>query len=429
MERGSRTGDVVRRERMDPMSGVFDNPKAYEKADTDSGPWVLVTPVSQIAARPVEWLWNGRIPRGMLSMVEGNPDVGKSTVLLDIAARVTRGWKMPDKSGGGDPRAVVLLSAEDDPAKVIRPRLEAGGADLERVVLISIQGKGDGREPVISDADVALIEQAIVDEKAALLIVDPLVAYLPDGVDSNSDHSVRRALVRLKGLAERTDCAVVCVRHWRKASTDNALYRGSGSIGFIAASRSGLVVGRDPEDESGKRRVLASSKMNLAPLPPSLSFCLEVKLDATFPHVKWGEVSKHSASALTSPESEKDRSAVDDAANFLEERLADGWVPVKVIMKEGKEQGISEPSIRRAKKRLKLRKDHLGKPGDEDQLWVWGLALDALEGDQAAQYDLSIQELIMLASGPTVSPSKDRPTPKVVKVEDVVTIFDGEVQP
>jgi len=138
---------------MDPMSGVFDNPKAYEKADTDSGPWVLVTPVSQIAARPVEWLWNGRIPRGMLSMVEGNPDVGKSTVLLDIAARVTRGWKMPDKSGGGDPRAVVLLSAEDDPAKVIRPRLEAGGADLERVVLISIQGKGDGREPVISDAD------------------------------------------------------------------------------------------------------------------------------------------------------------------------------------------------------------------------------------------------------------------------------------
>src|SRR5262249_15606990 len=163
------------------------------------------------------------------------------------------------------------------------------------------------------------IEEAVWTEQASVLIADPVVAYMPDATDTNSDHSVRRALGRLKPLAERTRCAVVCVRHWRKGASENPLHRSGGSVGFIAAGRSGLVVGIDPDDESKRRRVLAVSKANLAPIAPSLAFQLVPSEDPQYARVEWLGVSDHAAHALTS--GLKERSAIHEAEDFLRERL------------------------------------------------------------------------------------------------------------
>jgi hypothetical protein len=206
------------------------------------------------------------------------------------------------------------------------------------------------------------------------LIVDPLVAYLQDGVDTNSDHSIRRALIKLKPLAERTGCAVVAVRHWKKAATDKALYRGGGSIGFIGAARSGLVVGYDPDDETKRTRIFAVSKTNLAPIAPSLAFVLAVPPGADMPRVEWLGVSSQSADALTAePPPRKDTAEMDEATAFLRSFLAGGPLPAKEVKREAKERDITEPTLRRAKKRLGVvaEKEGFGSEGR----WMWRLDL------------------------------------------------------
>jgi AAA domain len=280
---------------------------------------------------------------------------------------------MPDGSGGGEPRTVILLSAEDDPGAVIRPRLEAAGAYLDRVVLLSMRTDSGTREPVISDADVGKMETAILSESAALLIVDPVVAYLPDGTDTKSDHNVRRVLGRLKTLAEHTGCAVVGIRHWRKSESENSLYRGGGSIAFSAAARSVLVVGRDPDDEAGRTRILASAKQNLAPIPPSLAFHLHVEPGSEVPRIEWEGVSGHSANVLTAANGEgKDRTKLQDGVAFLEEVLAEGPVPQTAVEAEAKAQEIAMGTLRRSKRKRGI----VSEKSPDGSCWFWRLPVD-----------------------------------------------------
>src|SRR5262252_7265677 len=136
---------------------------------------VRVRRLTSIEPKPVDWLWPGWIPAGTVTVLDGDPGLGKSTLLLDLAARVSRGLSMPDGSRGGAPAGVVILSAEDDPARVIRPRLELAGADLERVALVSIlTGDGAEREPTIDAPDLKRVEAAVREVSARLLVVDPL---------------------------------------------------------------------------------------------------------------------------------------------------------------------------------------------------------------------------------------------------------------
>jgi hypothetical protein len=337
----------------------------------------VVTRMSEIEARAVEWLWEGRIPVGMLTLFEGDPGVGKSTTLYDVVARVTRGWAMPSELGSEtsgivrEPRTVLLLSAEDDPHAVIRPRLDAAGADVERVIILKMQTEDGTREPLITEQDVAAWVEVVREHAVALVVVDPIVAYLPDGTDTNNDHSIRRALGRLKPLAE-SGCSVIGVKHWRKGASDKALYRGGGSIGFVGAARSVLVAGHDPDDESRERRVFAVVKSNLAAIAPSLGYRLAVSAGAAVPHVEWLGVVEHGADALSAmPPTGEERSALADAREFLREVLADGELRQKDVQRQAKAREIKEATLRRAVKAEKVasRREGFGAEG----YWLWAL--------------------------------------------------------
>lgn len=221
----------------------------------------------------VSWVWPGRIPAGRLTVLDGDPGLGKSTITLDLAARITRGDAMPDGAPGLNlPRGVILMGAEDGLADTVRPRLDAARADVRRVVALADVRDGDRyRLPTVADVDRLERAQRAVD--AALLVVDPLAAFLGHGVDGHRDTEVRQALAELAALAERTGLAVLVLRHLSKSGGANPLYRGGGSIGVIAAARSGLLLAADPDDPT--RRVLASTKCNLAPMPPSLALTLD----------------------------------------------------------------------------------------------------------------------------------------------------------
>src|SRR5205807_5387801 len=148
---------------------------------------IVLDEVQTSAAR---WLWRGWIPLGKLTVLDGDPGLGKSTLLLDLAARVTRGLAMPDGSTGMS-GGVTLLTAEDSLGDTVRPRLEAAGADLARVRSLSAVGDADGgnRPPTIP-RDIDILRRMIQENSSRLLILDPFLAYLSGGVDGCNEQDV-----------------------------------------------------------------------------------------------------------------------------------------------------------------------------------------------------------------------------------------------
>jgi AAA domain len=295
--------------------------------------------LADVEARRVDWLWDGRIARGAISLIDGDPGLGKSTATLDIAARVSRGAPMPfDGRGACEPATVVLMTAEDDLAATIRPRLNAAGADVRRVVAVEAMPtrRDPDAPPTLSPEDIGKLEREVTQLRAALVVIDPLMAFLSADVDANRDADVRRVLRVLAAMAQRTRAAVLIVRHLNKGM-GSALYRGGGSIGIAGAARSVMLVGpepkEDPDDGDNGVRVLASVKSNLAKLAPSIRWQLVDDREHGAARIEWLDVRDDiTADRLTSPfppRSEAKESKLDAAVAALRDVLADGPVPTK----------------------------------------------------------------------------------------------------
>ena len=143
-----------------------------------------------------------------------------------------------------------------------------------------------------------ILEQAIKQTGTILVVIDPLMAVLGRNIDSSRDQDVREVLTPLAQVAERTGCAILIIRHLNKGSSDNILYRGSGSIGIIAVARIGLLVAHDPDDE--QKKVFATIKNNLSKIAPNLSYQI-VENENGAPYIQWLGENHHVASTLLHP--------------------------------------------------------------------------------------------------------------------------------
>ena len=193
--------------------------------------------MSDIQAEKVRWLWQPYLPRGKITMIQGDPGDGKTTFVLALTALLTRGLPMPGGEAAAPPMNVIYQTAEDGLADTIRPRLDALGAECSRVLVID---EGE-RELTLDDHRLA---QAIRQTGAGLAVLDPIQAYLGNNVDMHRANEVRPIFKRLGQLAEQTGCAIVLVGHMNKMQGAKSAYRGLGSIDFRAAARSVLLVGR-----------------------------------------------------------------------------------------------------------------------------------------------------------------------------------------
>ena len=337
--------------------------------------------LSGVEPEEVSWLWPSWLALGKLALVDGDPGLGKSAMTLDLASWVSAGKTFPD-GAECEPAGVVLLSAEDGLADTIRPRLDAAGADTSKILALATVPDEDGHDRLLSiPEDLALIEKSIRRVGARLVVVDPLMAFLSGDTNSHRDQDVRRALAPLAGLAERTGAAVLVVRHLNKAAANNPLYRGGGSIGIIGAARMAFVVGKDPQDEN--RRVLASTKNNLAMPPQSLMFGLE-EAESGSVRVNWFGQSEVSAKdILATPQDQEHADARSEAVEFLNDVLAYGPLPAKQVVEEADDAGISEKTLRRAKKLLNVmvyRENVTGEKQGSGR-WVWKLPVVELVED------------------------------------------------
>ena len=362
-----------------------------EPPETSDGPPIRLVNLADVAPERIEWLWPGYLARGKLHVLDGDPGLGKSTVTIDLAARVTTGKPWPDGQPGCTPSGVVLLSAEDGLGDTIRPRLDAAEGDPGRVVALTgitatdeETGETYERMPALP-ADIPAIWHAVEQVGAAMVVIDPLMAYLGGDVNSHRDQDVRRALAPLARMAEETRAAVILVRHNTKSGGTNPVYRGGGSIGIIGAARMGFTFARDPEDEN--RYIFAAAKANITDTPASLAYRIVASPEHGCARVEWedGPVAYTAADLLAaSQESPEDRADRADAAAWLRAYLTEhgGDAEAADVFKAGERAGFSKDTLKRAKKRAGVRSEKAA----FDAGWMWRIDIEgSTKGAKSAE--------------------------------------------
>lgn len=330
---------------------------------------LTVVCMADVEPETVRWLWYPYIPFGKLTVLEGQPSLGKSWLTCALASAVSRGSGLPGCESF-EPGNVLMLSAEDGIADTIRPRLGAVGADTARVFAV--------KELFALDTlGMLMLEEKVEELRPTLVIIDPLFAYTGGKVDINRANECRSVTAPLAALAERYGCALVALRHLSKSKGGgDALNAGIGSIDITAAARSVLLVGRDPDDE--KRRAIIQTKNNLAPQGGALGYKVE---EGRF---YWtGESTLTAGRILSAPSDEQGRGEQAEAADYLRQALAEGPRAAKEIKAEAHQVGLSEQMLRTARMRLGVRtRKEGGSFGSMGQRWVWYLpeAEDVAEG-------------------------------------------------
>lgn len=333
----------------------------------------VLTSYAGIREERVDWLWPGRVPLGAVTLLAGQPGLGKSQISLMLAARLTRG-ELPC----GPARAIVV-TGEDHRAAVIKPRLLALQADLDLGVLDLKLADGDSEDGLRLPDDVAELESCIAEEGARLVVIDPLVAFLDGSIDSWKDASVRQALAPLAGLAERQACSILGVVHVNKGLSGDAFQRIGGSVGFQGAPRSVLVLGRDPDNDD--QRVLVHTKSNYGREAPGLLFTIEQVLVPcadgpdleTSRMVELGETDHDAEAVLGARGDSEERGKRDDAEDFLRGELAGGPLDVKTIQKLVEASKVASwRTIETAKAKLGIVSRRVGGAG-ADGRWTWEL--------------------------------------------------------
>jgi hypothetical protein len=301
---------------------------------------------SSYRKKHVEWCWREHFALGMLGLIDGDPSRGKSQLLAYMAGRITTGRPWPD--GSPCPIGGVVLCGEEDPIEeVVIPRLEAVGADLDRVAIL--RTKDDGK-PIRLPEDIALLEQEIRDIDAGMIAFDPIMSYLSGLTNPNSDKDVRQALTPLNEMLVRNRCAGIMLRHFNKDNkTSQALYRGMASIAFGALARTGFAVAKDPDSPGGF--VFAPTKNNIARYPAALRYLIaDVDLGDGFKtsRIEWQGESHRSAEELVTAFG-AEASKTTDAERLLRQWLADGPILSDRLLDLAREATISFATYRRVK--------------------------------------------------------------------------------
>jgi hypothetical protein len=265
-----------------------------------------------------------------------------------------------------------MLTAEDALAPVVVPRLKAAGASLERTRFASIDRDGLRTNLILPD-DVPALRSLVLEHRAKLVTIDPLTAHLSPAINSWKDQQVRTALAPLQRVAEDAGAAVVVVAHLNKGQGSDPLQRLGGSVGIPAAARSVLLLARDPDDEEGgSRRVLAHVKSNLGEPAPSLALEIEASEQEAIvdvPRIRLVGRSRYAGWELLAQEPGRRSAKLETAVSFLENALSEGARPAAALFEQAVAVGISETTLKRAKKVLGLLSDKSGFDGG----WVWEL--------------------------------------------------------
>ena len=314
--------------------------------------------MEDVVSKEVEWLWYPYIPYGKITIVEGDPGEGKTTLVLKLAAALSRGLPLPcDDDKEYEPIHIIYQTAEDGIEDTIKPRLEKAGADCSMIRVI------DETDKELSMTDDRL-EQAIIETKARLIILDPIQAYIGATVDMHRANEIRPVLKHLGIIAEKHNCAIILISHMNKASSSKSTYRGLGSIDIQATARSVLLVARLRDKPN--IRIMAHDKSSLAPAGDAIGF--EMTEDNGMVCIGPYDIT---IDELLSGNEGRGKKKLDIAENFIKEYFGSNKViPSNEIMMEAAKRSIKRNTLLSAKKKLGITSDK-EKAEDGTIYWTW----------------------------------------------------------
>ena len=349
------------------------------RRDAANAPGVVLLCLADVKRKAIEWLWPSLVAVGKVTVLAGDGGIGKSTVLLDMAARTSRGALWPDGSGAAPLGSVIILAAEDDAADTILPRIEAAGGDSSKIFVVPMVRNQDGSTRSFNlQSDLAALESRVAEiGDVRLIIIDPVSSYLGK-VDSHKNNEVRGVVEPLGTKAAKWQAAIVCNNHFSKATGGNANSRVIGSVAFVNQARSVVIVTEDPEDKD--RRFFIPSKSNISRLKEGLAFRLEQTLldargdepEVIATRIAWesapiGMTADEVVAALSDGDGGKTAKA--EAVDFLEDALTAGPKPASEIQKLARDAGHTPKSLRSARAALGVKPTKAGFDGG----WVWAL--------------------------------------------------------
>jgi len=348
---------------------------------------------SDITPEEIAWLWPQLMALGKLTVVAGEPGLGKSQISYAIAAAVTTGGSWPSDGGTAPRGSVIILSAEDDAADTIRPRLDAAGADASRAYIVSAvrDHDGKGRRSFNLQADLALLEREI-DRlgDVRLVVIDPISSYLGK-IDDHKNAALRAVLEPVGEMASRLGVAVLAITHLNKGAVGGANNRVIGSIALVAAARAVFIVAKDPEDP--KRGLFLPSKSNLSKEGAGLGFRVAERATPSgivAPAIVWdSEPVTMSADQVLASSHSSSGGAVAEAKKYLLDALGHGPVPQKDIEADASAEGISPAALRRAEDALRVKSTKTGVAGG----WAWALPEWKQDQDAHVAKDAHLERL------------------------------------
>ena len=314
--------------------------------------------MEDVVSKEVEWLWYPYIPYGKITIIEGDPGEGKTTLVLKLAAALSRGLPLPcDDDKEYEPIHIIYQTAEDGIEDTIKPRLEKAGADCSMIRVI------DETDKELSMTDDRL-EQAIIETGARLIILDPIQAYIGATVDMHRANEIRPVLKHLGIIAEKHNCAIILIGHMNKASGSKSTYRGLGSIDIQATARSVLLVARLRDKPN--IRIMAHDKSSLAPARDAIGF--EMTEDNGMVCIGPYDIT---IDELLSGNEGRGKKKLDIAENFIKEYFGTNKViPSNEIMMEAAKRSIKRNILLSAKKKMGITSDK-EKAEDGTIYWTW----------------------------------------------------------
>jgi AAA domain/NrS-1 polymerase HBD domain len=353
------------------------------------GRHIELTRARLIRSERVRWAWRDRLPLRSLSVIAGEKGLGKSILTnARIPAEATRG-RLPGELEGVSVD-VLVCSGEDDWRSVVKPRLIAHDADLDRVHRISVVDD-DGESVLTLPDDLPLLEAEVERLRAGgraigLIVIDPIGAFLSAATDTHRDSSVRRALAPLAALADRLDLVVLVVMHLTKDESSRLINRISGAGAFANAARSVLVLARspdDPEGEQGRERVLVHVGSNWGRYAPTLAARIEAREvdldDGSRASVGYLHITGETDISVDDLQRGRDENGGVDVEEAICAALADGPRPSREVKAHVVEVGCGKRTVERAAERMAERGELVIESGGFPRTTTWTLCFEDRE--------------------------------------------------